>query len=74
MKLLEHFAAACRTMNYAKTTEECDTAWVVDFLRYHRDQAGRWVHPDHLREPAAMILTHVLNRGPAGVVSPLDRL
>lgn len=40
MKLLERFAGACRTMNYAKATEECYTAWVVDFLRFHREQAG----------------------------------
>ncbi len=74
MKRPDHFVAACRTMNYAKTTEERYTTWVVDFLRYHRDQAGWWIHPDHLRESAAMIVKHVLNRWPAGVVSPPDRL
>ena len=31
MKLLEQVAAACRTMNYAPTTEKCYTAWVVDY-------------------------------------------
>ena len=29
VKLLAQFAAACRTMNSAKATEACDTAWVV---------------------------------------------
>ncbi len=47
-------------MNYAKATEESYTAWVLDFLRYHRDQAGRWIHPDHLRESAVeQFLTHL---------------
>lgn len=60
MKLLEQFAAACRTMNYAKATEECYTAWVVDYLNFHRRRAGRWVHPDHLREPEAeAFLSHL---------------
>jgi len=36
VKLLEQVAAACRTMNYAPTTEECYTAWVVDYLQFHR--------------------------------------
>ncbi len=53
MKLLAQFAAACRTMNYAKATVECYTAWVVDYLHFHCRRAGGWVHPDHLREPEA---------------------
>ncbi len=40
MKLLAQFAAACRTMNYAKATEECYTAWVVDSLHFHRRLAA----------------------------------
>jgi hypothetical protein len=32
MKLLEQLAAACRTMNFARATEECYAAWVVDYL------------------------------------------
>ena len=60
MKLLEQVAAACRTMNYAPTTEECYTAWVVDYLQFHRRRAGKWVHPDHLREAEAEdFLTHL---------------
>ncbi len=47
-------------MNYAKATEGCYTAQVLDFLRFHGDQAGRRIHPDHLREPAVeQFLTHL---------------
>ena len=53
MKLLEQVAAACRTMSYAPTTEECYTAWMVDYLQFHRRRAGKWVHTDHLREAEA---------------------
>ena len=52
MKLLERLSAACRTMNFAKSTEACDSAWVEVYLRFHRQQEGKWVHPDPLREPA----------------------
>lgn len=53
MKLLERLAAVCRTMNFAKSTEECYCAWIERYLRFHRARAGRWVHPEELREPAA---------------------
>lgn len=60
MKLLEQLAAKCRTMNFARSTEECYTAWVEDYLRFHRDRAGKWIHPNHLREPAVeAFLTHL---------------
>ncbi len=51
MKLLDQVAAACRTMNYAHATEKCYTAWVEDYLRFHKRRHGDWVHPKHLREP-----------------------
>jgi integron integrase len=60
MKLLDQLAAKCRTMNYARTTEECYRAWVEDYLRFHRDRAGKWIHPHDLREPAVeAFLTHL---------------
>jgi hypothetical protein len=45
MKLLDQVAAACRTMNFARSTEECYTAWVENYLRFHRRRRGEWVHP-----------------------------
>ena len=60
MKLLEQLAATCRTMNFAKSTKECYSAWVEDYLRFHRKRAGEWVHPDRLREEAVeAFLTHL---------------
>lgn len=60
MKLLDQLAAACRTMNFAHSTEECYTAWVESYLRFHRHQRGEWVHPRNLREPAVeAFLTHL---------------
>jgi integron integrase len=38
-------------MNFAPTTEHCYWRWIADYLRFHRDRAGDWVHPDSLREP-----------------------
>ena len=60
MKLLDRLTIACRTMNFAAATEECYRHWVEDYLQYHRNQAGRWVHPDQLREEAVeFYLTHL---------------
>ena len=60
MKLFEQLAAACRTMNFAKSPEECYSAWVEDSLRFHKRRAGKWVHPDGLREEAIeAFLTHL---------------
>ena len=50
MKLLDQLDAACRTMNFASATRECYRRWVEDFLRFHFHRAGRWVHPNDLRE------------------------
>jgi integron integrase len=60
MKLLEQVAAACRTMNFARSTEECYTAWVEHYLRFHRRKRGVWVHPRDLREgDVEAFLTHL---------------
>jgi integron integrase len=52
MKLLEQLDAACSTMNFAVATRECYHHWVVDYLQFHRQRAGRWIHPTELRESA----------------------
>jgi len=41
-------------MNFAIATKECDTAWVEDYLRFHKRRAGKWVHSDQLRAPSRM--------------------
>lgn len=50
MKLLDQLDAAGQTMNFAPATRECYRRWVEDFLRFHCHRAGRWVHPNDLRE------------------------
>lgn len=58
MKLLDQLSAACRTMNFARSTEECYRNWVLDYLRFHKVRAGQWVHPQQLRE---LEITHYLS-------------
>ena len=74
MKLLDPLVIACRTMNFAMATETCYLRWVEDYLRYHRDLAGIWVHPKNLREQAVQRdLSHLaVNRRLSA--SSLDRL
>jgi integron integrase len=50
MKLLEQLDLAFATMNFAGETRECYRRWVVDFLQFHRQRRGEWVHPGELRE------------------------
>ena len=52
MKLLDQLVVACRTMNYAPATETCYRDWVEDYLRFHKNQQGQWIHPEQLREQA----------------------
>ena len=60
MKLLDQLVIACRTMNFAMATETCYLRWVEDYLRYHRDLAGIWIHPKNLREQAVQLyLSHL---------------
>ena len=50
MKILDQLVVACRTMNFAPATESCYRGWIADFLRYHRNRTGEWIHPERLRE------------------------
>ncbi|MBX7106414.1 MAG: tyrosine-type recombinase/integrase [Gemmataceae bacterium] len=60
MKLLDQLHGACRTMHFARATEECYRSWVEQYLRFHRDRAGQWVHPHDLREAnVEQFLTHL---------------
>lgn len=52
MKILDQLVMACRTMNYAPATEQCYRDWIEDYLRFHKELAGQWVHPTLLRELA----------------------
>lgn len=50
MKVLERVVVACQRRRFARGTTRAYRGWVEQFLRYHRDVAGSWVHPDKLRE------------------------
>ena len=45
MKLLDQIHQACRTKHYSPRTEDSYVRWIERFLRFHRTQAGEWVHP-----------------------------
>ena len=64
MKLLEQFAASCRTMNFATATSDVYAYWVEDYLRFHFRRSGRWIHPNELREAGVeQFLTHLAVEG-----------
>jgi len=45
MKLLEQTRQACRTKHYSPRTQSSYVRWIERFLRFHRDAAGKWIHP-----------------------------
>ena len=47
-KLLDQLREVLRVKHYALRTEESYGDWVVRFLKFHRDRAGRWKHPREL--------------------------
>ena len=53
MKILDQLVVACRTMHFAPATESCYRGWIADFLSYHRNRTGEWIHPERLREGGA---------------------
>lgn len=47
MRVMERFVRTAKLHHLARRTIECYHAWIVDFLRFHR-QDGRWRHPREL--------------------------
>ena len=37
-----------RGQHLSKRTEEAYVGWIVRFISFHRDRAGRWVHPENM--------------------------
>lgn len=78
-KLLDRMREALRTRHYSRRTEDTYCHWVKRFIFFHHVR-----HPAEMGEPeinaylndvkTTMIYTHVLNRGPAAVRSPVDAL
>ncbi len=60
MKLLEQYAAACKVRRLSPRTIQTYTRWVEEFLRFHRDRTGDWIHPQDMAEPEVeAFLTHL---------------
>ena len=66
MTLIEAVRTTMRRLHYSPRTEEAYVHWTREFVRFH----GRRGHQD---VRTTMIYTHIVDRGPLGVVSPLDR-
>jgi integrase len=44
-KLFDRVRDALRLRHMSIRTEQAYLSWIDQFLRYHRDKAGQWVHP-----------------------------
>ncbi len=60
-KLIDVVRGKMRMLHYAKRTEEAYVGWILDFVRFARDQAaGQWVHPVSLGDhDIESYLTHL---------------
>ena len=47
-KLLDQVREVLRVKHYSLRTEETYVDWIRRFLKFHRDQAGKWLHPRDL--------------------------
>lgn len=60
VKLIDQMKDRCRVLGYSPKTRETYWRWVVSFLVFSKNQAGRWVHPSQLgREEIEKYLTHL---------------
>jgi integron integrase len=60
MKLMQRLENVCVRMHLAKSTTECYSRWVREFLVYHRAEAGGWKHPKDLAAvEVEVFLTHL---------------
>lgn len=50
MKLLDELRAVIGRKQYSRATQKCYLNWCERYIRWHRDKAGKWVHPRELRE------------------------
>ncbi len=50
-KLIDQVRNKMRLRHLAKRTEETYVGWILDFLQYHKNIQGTWVHPNDLSDP-----------------------
>ena len=50
-RLLDQARHAMRTRHMSLRTEQAYVRWIREFLQYHRQQRGQWVHPEQLGNP-----------------------
>jgi hypothetical protein len=59
-KLLDQVREVLRIKHYSLRTETAYVLWVRRFLKFHRDQAGKWRHPRDLgASDVVAFLTHL---------------
>jgi len=64
MKRLEQYRAACEVRRLAKRTIQTYCRWVEEFLRFHHDRTGQWIHPREMSEKEVeAFLTHGQTKG-----------
>ena len=51
MKLLEQYEAVGKVRRLASRTIQTYRRWVEEFLRFHHDRTGRWIHPQEMGGP-----------------------
>jgi integron integrase len=49
--LIDQVRALLRLRHMSIRTEEAYVRWIVEFLTFHRDQHGKWVHPAEMGNP-----------------------
>jgi hypothetical protein len=60
MKLLDQYEAACKVRQLAPRTIQTYRRWVEEYLRFHHDRTGRWIHPQDMGEKEVeAFLTHL---------------
>ncbi len=60
MKLLDQYESACKVRRLAPRTIQTYRRWVEEFLRFHHDCVGEWIHPEKMGEPEVeAFLTHL---------------
>lgn len=59
-RLVDRVRAKCRLKNYSPKTFATYWNWCEQFLKFHRDRSGRWVHPQEMgRAEIEQFLTHL---------------